>query len=351
VSGSYAASDGQLADGQTLTNWTVELWVKPAAANRHQGIFNNHGVPWKGLEMAVTAQGGFGFLVIWPNTYYDVVSPNGIITTNQWQLLAAVGEGNQQRLFRNGVLVGSVPSPGQASFFGTYSGDVLGHFVFGLNDYATLPDANFYEGLIADFRVWDRALSAQELLSHTIASPATNAIGLRNWIPFGETAGNRFLDILSGMTGTYYSMDLVSDWPISCLPHAATATATLDHGFVVDATITDGGCGYTNAPAVLIRGGGGIGATATAVVSNGVVVGITITDAGIGYTSPPEYLHLFTHWRASRSVESCPAVLLKSIAGHQLPVAGFRRHERMDKLRCPVPGNQHQHGVPSILVC
>ena len=72
-----------------------------------------------------------------------------------------------------------------------------------------------------------------------------------------------------------------------CIPHSATATAVLDHGFVVDATITDGGCGYTNTPSVVIQGGGGTGATATAVVSNGVVVNIVITDAGIGYTSTP----------------------------------------------------------------
>jgi hypothetical protein len=58
-------------------------------------------------------------------------------------------------------------------------------------------------------------------------------------------------------------------------------------GFVVGATITDGGSCYTNTPRVLIQGGGGTGATATAVVSNGVVVGITITDAGIGYTNTP----------------------------------------------------------------
>jgi hypothetical protein len=56
---------------------------------------------------------------------------------------------------------------------------------------------------------------------------------------------------------------------------------------VVGATITDGGCGYTNAPPVLIVGGGGTGAAGTAVVSNGVVTGITITNAGFGYTNTP----------------------------------------------------------------
>jgi hypothetical protein len=72
-----------------------------------------------------------------------------------------------------------------------------------------------------------------------------------------------------------------------CTPRQATATAQLVNGFVVGATLTDSGCGYTNTPAVVIEGGGGSGATATAVVSNSVVTGITITSAGVGYTSPP----------------------------------------------------------------
>jgi hypothetical protein len=92
---------------------------------------------------------------------------------------------------------------------------------------------------------------------------------------------NRFLTVL------WDASDNLSLVTTSCIPHAATATATVDHGFVVAATIIDGGCGYTNTPAVLIRGCGGTGATATAIVTNGVVVGITITDAGTGYTCTP----------------------------------------------------------------
>src|SRR5258707_674036 len=63
-----------------------------------------------------------------------------------------------------------------------------------------------------------------------------------------------------------------------CTPHRATATASVVNGFVVDATITDLGCGYTNVPLVLIQGGGGSGATATAVINSGAVVGINITS-------------------------------------------------------------------------
>ncbi|MHB8521789.1 MAG: formylglycine-generating enzyme family protein [Limisphaerales bacterium] len=72
-----------------------------------------------------------------------------------------------------------------------------------------------------------------------------------------------------------------------CFPHTATGVASVVNGFVVGITLTDGGCGYTNAPLVEILGGGGSSAVATAMVTNGVVTSIHITDAGIGYTNAP----------------------------------------------------------------
>ena len=70
-------------------------------------------------------------------------------------------------------------------------------------------------------------------------------------------------------------------------PHAAAATASVVNGFVVGATITDGGWGYTNTPAVRIIGGGGSGAQAVAAVSNGVVTAVHVLAAGSGYTNAP----------------------------------------------------------------
>ena len=73
----------------------------------------------------------------------------------------------------------------------------------------------------------------------------------------------------------------------ACTPHKARATPQVVNGFVVGATLLDGGCGYTNAPLVLIQGGGGTGATATAIVSNGQVTGIQMISAGCCYTNTP----------------------------------------------------------------
>lgn len=75
-----------------------------------------------------------------------------------------------------------------------------------------------------------------------------------------------------------------------CSPHKARATAQLDNGMVVAATVVGSGCGYTNPPLVLILGGGGSGATASAEITDGRVTRILISNPGVGYDAPPRIL-------------------------------------------------------------
>lgn len=99
--------------------------------------------------------------------------------------------------------------------------------------------------------------SFQKTLSYTpvVAGSASVADGTYSW---NETTGN---------------------------PGApATATSNVISGFVIGATITDGGSGYSTAPTVTITGNGS-GAAATSTISGGVVTGINITNAGSGYTT------------------------------------------------------------------
>jgi hypothetical protein len=74
---------------------------------------------------------------------------------------------------------------------------------------------------------------------------------------------------------------------LAALPIQATAILQVAYGFVVGATVTSGGDGYTTIPSVSIVGGGGSGAGAVATVSNGVVTTLNITNAGSGYTGIP----------------------------------------------------------------
>ena len=51
--------------------------------------------------------------------------------------------------------------------------------------------------------------------------------------------------------------------------------------------VTDPGSGYSQAPTVIIEGGGGIGATAIANIKNGRIESIEVKDPGAGYSSEP----------------------------------------------------------------
>ena len=63
----------------------------------------------------------------------------------------------------------------------------------------------------------------------------------------------------------------------------ARATPIVLNGFIVGATLLDGGCGYSSPPAIVFSGQGGSNATAYAQISNGTVTNIGFTSAGSGY--------------------------------------------------------------------
>ena len=118
----------------------------------------------------------------------------------------------------------------------------------GRSDVAVYSSPWAFHGILDDVRIYNRALSTSEVQQLYQYQSKTTAL-----------AG-------------------------ACTPYGALATAMLDNGFVVSATLTDGGCGYTNTPSVRVFGDGS-GARAVAIVTNGVVTAINIMDAGNGYST------------------------------------------------------------------
>ena len=75
------------------------------------------------------------------------------------------------------------------------------------------------------------------------------------------------------------------------VPTQAQAVAQVFNGFVIGATVTSGGSGYTTNPAVtIVSNGAGSNATATATLANGAVAAVHIQHAGNGYTVSPSIL-------------------------------------------------------------
>ncbi|QBQ74973.1 structural protein [Cyanophage S-RIM4] len=72
--------------------------------------------------------------------------------------------------------------------------------------------------------------------------------------------------------------------PEITFPINAQLTST---SILANITVTDPGSGYSQAPAVIITGGGGSGATAEATIKNGRLDQIIVKDPGSGYSSTP----------------------------------------------------------------
>jgi len=105
---------------------------------------------------------------------------------------------------------------------------------------------------------------------------------------YGASQGGEELLVIGFSRGYDPSpVDYIGNISLIPLPFTASGIGTLSNGFVVAATVTYGGYGYTNTPTVRIIGGGGSGAQAVAVVSNGAVIELNIMNAGFGYTNTP----------------------------------------------------------------
>jgi hypothetical protein len=181
--------------------------------------------------------------------------------------------------------------------------------------------ANAYADLVSHNGTLQRGISANTdplagngTLLASISSrgdPAHGALAIAEW-PAGAQMANNNADRLGGprlvlLTGSREQgvsahaagiYDLTAGgatlflnavaYMTHCTPHAARGTATVVNGFVVGVTLTDYGCGYTEAPLVLFQGGGGSGASGTAVLLNATVGAAAAYHCMPGDTTNPD---------------------------------------------------------------
>ena len=231
-----------------LNSYTMEFWAWPmasrastpegtagitGASNQRYAIFPDCGAT--GLAGAGVSVGTNGVSIFERAPAYlcSLLVYDAPIVG--WTHIAVVFENRQPTLYVNGALVRTGLTSGPAPYPSTGLGETgLGY--------------GYYAGLLDEVSIYTRTLSATEIAA-------------------------------------IYNAGSAGKCRLAPTPRTATATATVVNGFVVGATITDGGYGYTNTPIVKIIGGGGSGAQAVAVVSNGVVIAVNVLDAGSGYTS------------------------------------------------------------------
>jgi len=222
-----------------VDNWTVTAWVKLASLNQMGSPVSlgyDDGVSANGYTLCVAADasttGNHLFSIFGGVTWQD--GGFTFVSTSQWYQLVMLRESGVTKYFVNGA-----PTPNTT----TATPYAPSAFRIGAEN-----GLRYFNGAIDDVRIYNRALASNEVA--------------------------QLYSVESGF----------------CSPHAAQAMAQVINGFVVGANITDYGCGYTNAPLVLIEGGGGSNATATATIQNGFVTSINIINPGTGYTNLPDIL-------------------------------------------------------------
>jgi hypothetical protein len=127
--------------------------------------------------------------------------------------------------------------------------------------------------------------------SWTTSGTAYNTTPAGDWIEITGGTGAGQIRMIVANTATQLtvtpSWTVVPDSTSTYSIFKPEVTLTDNSGVVQGVTMTNGGSGYTSAPAVPLTGGGGSGAAGTAIIANGEVVGVTITSGGSGYTSAP----------------------------------------------------------------
>ena len=243
ISTSYGTMSQSFLNGATETNWTIEFWVNNKQPQTDQ-VLACKDENWKYWMIKFPASGQVAFESSWPNTYYNMATTNGVIKLDTWQHVAIVGQGTLGSMYVDGALVYQANSlAGQISFNATLNGSVYAPFVLGFRDNATVADGAWFNGELANFRIWDIALSGLQVASLYSTQPATNAVGLRHWIPFNEGTGSTFTDIVGGLQGqlfgtgwTFPTNGLVAYYPFN--GDANDESGNGNNGTIYGATLT-----------------------------------------------------------------------------------------------------------------
>ncbi len=187
-SGNYVAA-GAWSPG---TNWTLEAWVNPSSlpSGRRSvvGGFNSC------LDWGVGLNGGqWAAGIKPPGTCSGPVVSAQPVAVNEWYHIAGTCDGSIANLYVNGTLEAS--GAVEANYSGTTSGTRIG------GEYCC--GGNNFPGLIDEVRIWNRALSANEIATNMTRQLTGTEPGLVAYWNFNEGLGSAAADLTgNGHDGT-----------------------------------------------------------------------------------------------------------------------------------------------------
>jgi hypothetical protein len=201
---------------------TVSMWINTPAFTAHQTVFSFCTSAALGYEWMINGSGQL-FIDSWfsgsVGTYCDIAgSASTAITANAWtHLCTTVTAGGKHVLYINGVQAGTGST--QSGIISDSAGSPFTTLRIGHRNAASVGYA--FKGIIDDFRVYNRALSASEAaalagFASIPASPSSAKLSGR------ADFNNTLVDSIGGLTSPSYAGTLVYS------PNSRTGSACLD---------------------------------------------------------------------------------------------------------------------------
>jgi gliding motility-associated-like protein len=262
-----------------ISTYTAEGWVYPTGGADYKWIFGKR-TGSNGWNLYITPS---NTLELWNG--FNSVATGPVIPFNTWSHVAITGSASGQKIYLNGVLVGSTTTVATPC-------DPSVPFTIGTNSDAFGPW--FFGGRMDEVRVWNVERTASQLLNNMNTSFTGNETGLLAYYTFSDGNGSSTLADLAGgnNNGTLTNMNVNTAWvggvgnstPSCSLQMTATPTVTSTPA--PTPTITAGG-------STTFCTGGSVTLTASAgasyLWSNGATTqAITVTTGG-SYTVQVTY--------------------------------------------------------------
>lgn len=202
----------------TGTALTVEAWIYPTAfgANYWQNsIVAKDAENITGFVLRCGGSGQLSFAIaLTGNVWTDLVSGNNVVGLNKWQHVAAVYDGSQILLYRDGALVASTAENR------TLLADASFPLKIGGSPAAWAPPARYFTGAIEEVRVWNVARTAAEIKSSLFRN-VLGSTGLAAAYQMNDGTGTSLTDNSgNGHTGT---LSAGASWTASPVQASANA--------------------------------------------------------------------------------------------------------------------------------
>jgi Concanavalin A-like lectin/glucanases superfamily/F5/8 type C domain len=168
-----------------LNDFTISAWVNPAAVNAWARVFDFGTGTQVNMFLTVSAGGGpprFAITTGGGGAAEQVINATQPLPANQWTHFAVTLQGNTGTLYVNGQPVGTNTNMTlRPSSLGQTPNNWIGRSQY--------PDPNF-NGTVDDFQIYDRALSAAEVVALGSSPGAGNVASYK----FDEESGTTAVD-------------------------------------------------------------------------------------------------------------------------------------------------------------